>query len=178
MISVSIIIPIHNAEQYIDRCIRSLQGQTQKQIELIFVNDCCTDGSMKIVQNLIDDKSHDYIVKVLSNSERLGVSESRKKGALSATGEYIGWVDADDWVEPETYEKMYNIAVLENADIVVSNSIWHYADQVKYMEYKHNKCPIDGLLKMYDHRYLPYQLWSHLIMIRDNGEKYKINIPN
>ena len=163
MVLISVITPIYNAETYIERCIRSLFSKTFDKMEFIFVDDGSTDGSMKILQNFFNEYSQDKKIKILSNPSNLGVTESRKKGLLEAIGDYIGWVDADDWVESEAFEKMYNLAVQNNADIVVSNSIWHYEDHVKYMEYKHNVTPIEGLVKMFDHHYLPYQLWSHLI---------------
>lgn len=137
MASVSVIIPFFNVERYIERCIHSLLNQTLDNIELIFVDDDSTDRSLSILKRELakNNLSRFMSVIVLSNDEKLGVSESRRRGVAAATGEFIGWVDADDWTEFDAFEKMYKLAIRDQADIVVSNSIWHYTDRVKYMDW-------------------------------------------
>lgn len=119
MPEVSIIIPVYNVEQYIERCARSLFEQTETDLEFIFVNDCTPDSSMQILNDVIKDypsrKNH---IKILENEKNLGVAETRFKGIMEASGEYIIHCDSDDWVDRDMYRILYEKAKAENLDIV------------------------------------------------------------
>ncbi len=97
---VSIITPAYNAEKTIDKCLNSLLNQTLKNIEIIVINDCSKDNTLKIL------KKYKNKIKLIDNKENLGPAASRNKGLDIATGKYIGFVDADDWVTPNMYELM------------------------------------------------------------------------
>jgi len=115
---VSVIVPVYNVEKYLDKCLNSLVNQTLKDIEIIVVNDGSTDNSEKIIKKYLKkNKNIKYIKK--NNS---GVSEARNIGLEQATGEYIGFLDSDDWLETNAYEKMYNKAKTEDFDIVVCDT--------------------------------------------------------
>ena len=116
MTKVSVIVPFHNVEQYIDECLNSLVNQTLKDIEIICINDCSTDGSVSIVERYMrtDDR-----IKLLQTEKASGQSTARNKGLEIAQGEYIGFVDSDDWVELDMFEKMYNRAFSEHTDITM-----------------------------------------------------------
>lgn len=112
---VSIIIPVYNVEKYIDKCLDSLVNQTLKEIEIIVVNDGSPDNSQKI----IDKYTKKYPNKVKSYiKENGGQGSARNFGLTKATGEYIGYVDSDDYVELDMYEKLYNKAKEKEYDIV------------------------------------------------------------
>lgn len=108
------------AEPYIERCCRSLFGQTLKELELIFIDDCSRDRSMEVVENVLADyPGRKSCVKILHNEKNMGVSHTRQRGVDAATGEYIAHCDPDDWVEPDAYEKLYAKAEQTGADIVI-----------------------------------------------------------
>lgn len=114
---VSVIIPVYNAENYITQCIESLLNQTLRECEFIFINDGSTDNSEKIIEDY--KKSDDRIT--LINQENQGVSIARNRGLDVSTGEYVGFVDADDYIEKDMYEMLYNAAKHGNCDVVISN---------------------------------------------------------
>lgn len=116
MAKVSIIIPVYNAEKYLEECLESIMVQTLKDIEVICVNDGSTDKSGQILNEYAKKNSR---IKVI-HKENGGVVSARNVGYDVATGKYIGFVDSDDWVEPEMYEKLYEIAEREGVDLVTS----------------------------------------------------------
>ena len=116
MKKVSVIIPVYNVENYLRKCLDSLVNQTLKDIEIIVVNDGSPDNS----QTIIDEYVKKYPKKVVSViQENGGQGAARNTGLLHATGEYIGYVDSDDYVEKNMYEELYKKAKEENADIVI-----------------------------------------------------------
>ena len=113
-IKVSVIVPVYNSERYLKKCIQSIVDQTLKEIEIIIINDGSTDNSENIVKSF-DDNRIKYIKQANS-----GQSVCRNRGIELAAGEYIGFVDSDDWIDLDFYEKLYNSAVYNNADIAVA----------------------------------------------------------
>lgn len=105
-ISVSIIIPVYNAEKFLPRCIDSVLGQTLKDIEIILVDDGSIDRSGKLCDNYA---KKDGRVKVIHNKNK-GPGEARNRGIEAAGGEYIGFVDADDWCESSMFEELFRAA--------------------------------------------------------------------
>ena len=112
---ISIIVPIYNTEKYLDKSIQSLINQTFKDIEIILVNDGSTDNSRNICEYF---KIKDKRIKVI-NKENGGPGSARNKGIEIANGEYIAFMDSDDYVEVDMYETMYNRINEYNCDIVV-----------------------------------------------------------
>ena len=112
---ISIIVPVYNVEKYLKKCLDSIINQTLADIEIIIVNDESPDNSYKII-NLYE--SMDKRIKVV-NRKNGGLSMARNSGLSVATGEYIGFVDSDDWIELEMFEKMYDPASKYSADIVI-----------------------------------------------------------
>ena len=110
---ISIVVPIYNLEDYLDQCILSIIMQTYSNLEIILVNDGSTDNSGKICDKY---KMQNNRVVVI-HQENQGVSIARNKGLDAATGEYIGFVDADDWIDDNMYEILYNNLIKYDADI-------------------------------------------------------------
>ena len=113
---LSIIVPVYGVEKYIDKCLNSLVKQSLKEIEIIVVNDGTKDNSQKIIDKYVKkypDKIKSYI------KENGGQGSARNYGLEKANGEYIGYVDSDDFVEKDMYKKLYNKAKENNYDIVV-----------------------------------------------------------
>lgn len=125
MPKVSIIVPVYNVEKYIERCLNSLVNQTLKDIEIIIVNDGSADGSKGIIQKYLNK----YKNIVYLEKENGGLSSARNYGIPYAKGEYIGFVDSDDYVELTMYEKMYNKAIEEKSDMVECDFIWEYPNK-------------------------------------------------
>lgn len=116
---VSVIVPVYNVEKYIDKCLKSLVMQTLQEIEIIVVNDGSPDNSQKI----IDKYAKKYPEKIKSYiAENGGVGSARNFGLTKANGEYIGYVDSDDFVEINMFEELYNKAKKEKLDIVICGS--------------------------------------------------------
>lgn len=111
---VSIIIPIYNTEKYLRKCLESVVNQTLEEIEIICVNDGSTDGSLAILQEYAAKEDRIKIVQKKNG----GLVSARKAGVQAATGEYIGYVDSDDYIEPHMYEKLYRIAQEHQTDMV------------------------------------------------------------
>lgn len=116
-VKVSIIIPVYNAEEYLSECIESLLNQTLKECEFIFINDGSKDKSEKIIRHYLEKD----IRIALINQPNQGVSSARNKGIEAAIGEYIGFVDADDFVKEDMYETLYNTAKQGEYDVIVSD---------------------------------------------------------
>ena len=116
-IKISIIIPVYNAALHLEQCIGSVLAQTLHDIEVIIINDGSTDDSISIIKKF---QKQDGRVVVI-NSANEGVSAARNKGLAIAIGEYIGFVDADDWIEPEMYETLYQNITLSIADLAICN---------------------------------------------------------
>lgn len=115
-IKVSVIVPVYNVEKFIDKCLNSIVNQTLKEIEIIVVNDGSPDNSQKIIDKYVKK----YPEKVQSFiKENGGQGSARNLGIEKAKGEYIGYVDSDDFIEKDMYKKLYNKAKEDNYDIVV-----------------------------------------------------------
>ncbi len=123
MPKVSVIVPVYNVEKYIVKCLESLLNQTLEDIEIIVVNDGSPDNSQEIIDKYVleyKDKIKSYI------KPNGGLSDARNYGIERATGEYIGFVDGDDFVDIRMFETMYNEAHKKKADIVVCNLNYVY----------------------------------------------------
>ncbi len=113
---VSIIIPFNNVENYIEQCLNTVINQTLKDIEIILINDASTDKSRDIVLNFMQK---DKRIKLLELNERKGQGFARNRGIETAKGRYIGFVDSDDFIERDMFEKMNNAAKNSDADIIM-----------------------------------------------------------
>lgn len=112
-IKVSVVVPVFNAERYLEKCIKSLQQQTLKEIEIICVNDGSSDNSLDILNRLAEQDSRIVII----DKENEGQSVARNVGISRAQGEFLGFVDSDDWVDKDFYEKLYGAAIQTNSEI-------------------------------------------------------------
>lgn len=119
MAKVSIIVPVYNVEKYLRKCLDSLINQTLKDIEIICVNDGSKDNSPKILEEYA--KKDNRIIVI--NQENAGLSVARNSGIDIAKGEYIGFVDSDDWIDLDFFEKLYYSATSNDTDIAVGGII-------------------------------------------------------
>lgn len=116
MPKVSIIIPFNNVETYIKQCLDSVIAQTLDDIEIICVNDASEDSSRNIVEEYAQK---DNRIKIIDINERTGQGFARNRAIETAQGEYIGFVDSDDWIEPEMFLELYNKAKENDNDITI-----------------------------------------------------------
>ena len=130
MTKVSVIIPIYNTEKYLKRCLDSVCNQTLSDIEIICINDCSTDNSLEILREY---SAKDERVKVIDFKKNKGAAVARNIGIDEAQGEYIGFVDSDDFVDLDFYEKLYTKAIETGADIV-KGEICELAEDGSLME--------------------------------------------
>lgn len=119
MVAVSIIVPVYNTEEYLQKCLDSLTNQTLKNIEIICVNDGSTDNSLKILQ---DNAIKDDRIKII-NQENKKQGAARNAGMQVATGEYIGFVDSDDYVDLNYFERLYRNASSRESDIALATNV-------------------------------------------------------
>lgn len=113
---LSIIVPVYNVELYIEKCIKSILNQTFMDYEVVIVNDCTPDESMRIINSIV---ANDARFKIINHAENRGAMCSRESGYKNAVGDYYCFVDSDDYIPNNAIELLYNKIVEENADIVV-----------------------------------------------------------
>ena len=114
---VSVIIPVYNSAQYLGRCLDSVINQTYKKLEIICVNDGSKDDSLQILNKY--KEIYNNIIIVDKTNE--GVSAARNDGIRKATGDYITFVDSDDWLESDAIESLYNEMIYQNVDVIRGN---------------------------------------------------------
>lgn len=112
---ISVIIPVYNSAPYLKKGLDSVMNQTYRNLEIILVDDGSTDGSGAICDRYAE---RDVRAKVI-HQENAGVAAARNAGLDAAAGDYIGWVDSDDWIEPQMFERMLDSAEAYRADIVI-----------------------------------------------------------
>lgn len=122
---ISVVIPVHNAEKYLDECIKSIVGQTYQNLEIILIDDCSTDASPAICDAYADRDSR---VKVFHRTVKGGEggAKARNQGIAEAAGNVMYFMDSDDYIEPDMLEKMYELMCQEQSDCVISS--FHYVD--------------------------------------------------
>lgn len=110
---ISVVVPVYNVEKYLERCIESLIAQTYDELEIILVDDGSTDSSGCIC----DEYAKQYENIIVIHKENGGLSSARNKGLDNARGEFIGFVDSDDWIHPNMYSILYELLVSNDADV-------------------------------------------------------------
>ena len=174
MPKISIIIPCYNAEKYLPKCLDSLINQTLKDIEIICVNDGSTDGSLSILKDY--GKKDNRIVII--DKENSGPSSCRNIGIEKATGEFIQFVDSDDWIEPETCEVCYQKSLENDVDMVSFNAVMIHSKKTTPLYYYNTK--EEKLVSLEDMISLlfksPFHSW-HFLLKKDFLNKYKIRYP-
>ena len=112
MLKVSVILPVYNSAEYLNDCIKCLCAQTLKEIEMIFVDDCSPDNSSEIIKSYNDTR-----IKLFKHDVNKYIGAARNTGIEHASGEYLYFMDPDDYIEPDFLEKLYTLAKEQNADV-------------------------------------------------------------
>lgn len=161
--AISIIIPVYNVRNFIERCVRSLLEQTLDDVEYIFVNDCTPDDSIDILKNVL--KSYplrEKQVRIISHHVNKGLPSARNTGMAVATGEYIYHCDSDDFLDYTGLEKLYNAAKTKNADYVWCDWFLSFHENERYMRQSSYDLP-ESLLKGLLAGTLKYNVWNKLV---------------
>ena len=119
---VSVIIPVYNVSRYLPQCLDSVTSQTYQNLEIVIVDDGSTDGSGSICAHYAERDDHILLIR----SENKGLASARNLGLGSICGEYISFIDSDDWVEPHMIEKLLEAALQTGADIVTAKKCFEY----------------------------------------------------
>lgn len=172
-IKVSICVPVYGVERYIERCARSLFAQTYPNIEYVFVNDCTKDNSMIVLERVLNDypQRKDDIV-IINHKHNKGLAGARNTAVENATGDFILWVDSDDYIDRRTVELSVKRQVETGADIVRFNAVKYHKGFVTYIH-----TPEYGSVKEHTlaalRREAPVCVWGGIIL-RELYTKYNI----
>ncbi|MDO4813714.1 MAG: glycosyltransferase [Gemella sp.] len=145
---ISVIVPVYNVEKYLEKCVNSLINQTYKNLEIILVNDGSPDNSGKLADELA--KKDERIV--VYHKENGGLSDARNYGVEKSKGDFIGFVDSDDYIHPDMYQHLYETIKKEDADVAECNFTFVYPNEVykyQYEEEYYLKLDRQGYLKEY-----------------------------
>ncbi|WP_099469144.1 glycosyltransferase family 2 protein [Konateibacter massiliensis] len=121
---VSVIVPVYNVEQYLDRCVKSIQEQTMEELEIILVDDGSTDSSGKMCDVYANSDPRIWVV----HKENGGLTSAWKTGVNRATGEFVGFVDSDDWVDKDMFATLYERAKESDADLTICGLVYEFED--------------------------------------------------
>lgn len=143
---VSIVIPVYNVEKYLFSCIKSIQGQTLNTLEIIAVNDASTDGSLNILQKIAEQ---DNRIKIIDLVENHGVSYARNCGMMAARGEYLYFLDADDWIDQEALLFLTSMAENDNLDAVLFDKVERFSTEEIRQHIKEDSGIYQGRLHVY-----------------------------
>lgn len=146
MPSISVIVPVYNAEKYLNQCVQSILKQTFTDLELILVDDGSSDGSLKICREL---QKKDPRIKVISQ-ENKGAGAARNAGLAIAEGEYIGFIDSDDWIELDMYDVLHSLIKKYSADMAVCDLTYSNkpAENTQTLEIWDNKKTLDRFFRV------------------------------
>lgn len=166
-IKVSIIVPIYNAEQYIKKCAKCLLEQTLNDIEILFIDDCTPDGSVNVIERLLElYPNREKQVKIIHNDNNQGPLLSRINGILQAKGEYVTFVDSDDWVDTIAFEYLYEEAIQKNAECLIYGYQRHFTNRVELCERVFpEKNGLEFLSNIYKH---PFEFFMWGVLLKNN----------
>lgn len=125
---ISVIVPVYNVEAYLERCIRSIQAQTLREIEILLIDDGSTDRSGSMCD---DYAAQDSRIRVI-HKKNGGLSDARNAGIDAASARYIGFIDSDDYIAEDMYEMLYNDLRAEDADVAVCGICNCYSNEIRY----------------------------------------------
>ncbi|MDY6309565.1 MAG: glycosyltransferase family 2 protein [Oribacterium sp.] len=157
MVETSVIIPAYNAAEYLEKCVSSVLEQTRRDLEVIVVNDGSTDRTPELCEQL---RNRDSRVRVM-HKKNGGLSSARNLGLEVATGEYVFFLDADDWLSEACLADLHALREKTNADIVIANFVSFDEEKGLFTFYSTDET-------YYEETYTPKELFTHENDARDN----------
>ena len=142
---ISVIVPVYNVEKYLDKCIESIVNQTYKNLEIILVDDGSPDNCPKMCDAWAEKDSR---IKVL-HKENGGLSDARNAGIEYSNGEYVCFIDSDDWIDRDMIESLLNSAIKHNVDVVSCGFYYEYLDRETVIIKSNAQVLTDDIVKMY-----------------------------
>lgn len=159
MPEISVIVPVYNVEQYLPQCLDSIINQTFKDIEIICINDGSTDNSGKILEQYAqkDDR-----IKII-HQENQGLSVARNNGMAQAIGEYVSFIDSDDFIHPKFIETLYQAIIQNDCDIAGCDFQKVYNNEIPVSRSKQSKKYVPALEVLLDKRnFIHFNVWNKL----------------
>ena len=174
--TISVVIPAYNVEQYIEKCLDSVLCQTYRDLEVIVVDDGSTDNTAQLIKKYTSDKRVKYI-----NQENAGVSAARNNGMNAASGEYLAFVDSDDYLENTMYEKLYAALLKTDVDVAVCNYSLVYESHTDYEYANTENDEVDISMPEYFYKYCACDkpnnyIWTRLYKtgtVRKSGIRFE-----
>lgn len=123
MEKISVIVPVYNGEKYLEQCVQSIMDQTYENLEILLINDGSSDRSGQIIEDL---RTRDQRIRVLHKPKNEGSGAARNSSISMATGNYLLFVDSDDWLDANHVEDLYDLLRRTNSDIAVTNFTQYY----------------------------------------------------
>ncbi len=160
MMKISVIVPVYNVKEYLPKCLDSLYIQ-DIDMEVILVNDGSTDGSYEICQQY----AQKYKNTVLINKKNGGLSDARNIGVEKAVGDFVYFLDSDDWISPDAIKLLYNFAVTNDCDIVQSGFYYAYSTYLLYDKLEKDTkvlCKEEAVLELIKNDYVKNFAWGKL----------------
>lgn len=127
---ITIAIPVYNTEKYIRRCLESVLSQTFQNLEILVINDCCTDSSIEIVKSIEKENKTPIQIRIINQEENKGIAAARNRAILEAKGEFFYFLDSDDLIVPNCMEILHNAIQTYKSEFVIGS----------YCYYKENEC--------------------------------------
>ncbi|MGM8364856.1 glycosyltransferase family 2 protein [Virgibacillus sp. W0181] len=158
---ISVIVPVYNVENYLEKCLSSICNQTKKELEILLINDGSTDNSPSICEAFA--KIDPRIIVIHQSSK--GVSAARNTGIKNATGEMIGFVDSDDWILPDMFENLENILKENDSDISICGYARQFEDEVTQFREANRILVLpqeDALRELFRGKIYRFALWNKL----------------
>ena len=159
---ISVIVPVYGVEQYLDKCIESIVGQTYENLEIILVDDGSPDNCPAMCDKWARKDSR---IKVI-HKENGGLSDARNVGIEAATGEYLAFVDSDDWLNTEMYQKLYDAMIKEDADYCACNIVSWFNENRQIENNKREYCVGNSeefIGRLYNQAQFPVAAWCKLV---------------
>ena len=161
---ISVILPIYNVEPYLEKCLKSILTNTYTDLEVICVNDGSTDGCLNLLSKW---QAMDSRIVVI-NQDNKGLAEARNRGLDAATGDFIAFVDPDDWIHPRYFESMIKCMNQNNADMVVCRSLkFNLGDEIEIDYSIESRFQRLSATQFYHGGYIRYMIWAKLLRRRD-----------
>lgn len=158
-VTVSVIIPVYNTEEYVERCLRSVLNNTYKNIEIICINDGSTDNSLEVIQKVAADDSR---VRVINQTNK-GVSAARNAGLAECEGEFVAFIDSDDWIHPQYFELLLKCQQENDANLVACGYV-KTKQVADFSELSYDKLNIRNadVTQVMNENQLRYVVWARL----------------